>query len=112
VPSIRKNRDFSSVYKTGRREANALFVSIVKPNGGAESRLGVSVSKKVGGAVVRNRIKRQVKENMRLMSPALLPGYDIVLAARPVLGTLPRSTAFGRIRDALQYLMKKQRLLQ
>ena len=70
---LKKNSDFQAVYKEGRSKAGYLTVFLMKENGLLKSRLGISVSKKVGNAVTRNRVKR------RLSFP---PGYDYVIIAR------------------------------
>jgi ribonuclease P protein component len=69
------------------------------------SRLGLSVSKKVGNAVTRNRVRRLVKESFRLTPPA--PGYDYVVVARPAAGLLPRRGAFAQADTALDGLLKR-----
>jgi ribonuclease P protein component len=57
------------------------------PNERSHNRYGFIVSKQVGGAVTRNRIRRQLSEAVRLLHPRLRPGYDLVwIARRPVVG--------------------------
>jgi ribonuclease P protein component len=70
-----------------------------------ETRLGLSVSKKVGGAVTRNRVRRWVKEYMRLSPPP--PGYDYVVTARPAAGLLPRKGAFAQVEKTLADLIRR-----
>jgi len=69
------------VYEKGSSWANGKVVMKALPNGLTWSRYGFSVGKRVGGAVVRNRLKRRLREIMR--SVQLAPGWDIIFIARP-----------------------------
>ena len=66
INSIKKNCDFQTVYRTGKSYANKYLVMYVKKNDDGNSRLGISVSKKVGNSVVRHRITRLIRECYRL----------------------------------------------
>ena len=66
-----------------------------RPNGLEHCRVGFAVGRQVGGAVVRNRVKRRLRELARALP--LVPGHDIVIAARPS----SRSAGFAELRDAL-----------
>ncbi|PID71889.1 MAG: ribonuclease P protein component [Desulfobulbus propionicus] len=80
---LRKNREFNKVYHAGKRVYGDNFVVVTLPNQYAWSRLGVSVPKKVGGAVRRNRIKRIVREVFRLNQHIFPENSDVVIAIRP-----------------------------
>ncbi|MEE3377669.1 MAG: ribonuclease P protein component [Lachnospiraceae bacterium] len=79
---LKKNSDFQAVYKEGRSKAGYLTVFLMKENGLLKSRLGISVSKKVGNSVVRHRVKRLIREAYRLNEDSFPPGYDYVIIAR------------------------------
>ena len=80
--SLKKNREFQSVYRGGSSRANRLLVMIIKKNSNSGNRVGISVSKKVGNSVVRHHITRLIREIFRLHWGEIREGYDIVVVAR------------------------------
>jgi len=81
---IKKNAEFRKVYKKGRSFSNKLLVLYMYKNNDNKniSRIGISVSKKVGKSVVRSRVKRLIGESYRLGSNRFKIGYDYVIIAR------------------------------
>ena len=112
VHSIKKTKSFKSVYNTGRQGVNPYFVMYAVLNNTDATRLGISVSKKVGKAVVRNRVKRLVKEVYRLNNHRLVTGLDIVVVARPAAGALPKEGSFYKFNKALESLLYKMKLIK
>ena len=108
IAALKKKRDFKKVYSRGKHAAQPMFVVYALANGLEDNRLGLSVSKKVGGAVVRNRVKRLVRECCRLMD--LRAGYDFVIIARTPAGALPRDGSFAVVKESLCQLFGKLRL--
>ncbi len=106
--SLNKNTMFLRVYSKGRSSANRyLAVYTLKAKRVPGVRLGITVSKKVGCAVVRNRIKRLIRESYRLSEDKIKNGADIVVVAR-------RNAAgadYKAINGALQSLLAKLSLL-
>ena len=80
--SLKKNKDFQNIYKKGRSLANSYLVMYILPNETDKNRIGISVSKKVGNSVVRNRAKRLMKESYRNIEGSLPEGYDFIIIAR------------------------------
>ncbi|MCR4893172.1 MAG: ribonuclease P protein component [Eubacteriales bacterium] len=80
--SIKKNSRFRTIYSTAKSRANRLLVIYRAPGEEETSRLGITVSGKIGHAVVRNRIRRRIREAVRLHEERFLPGYDIIFVAR------------------------------
>ena len=80
--SLKENRTFRRLYAKGKSAVGPAMVLYCRKNGRQESRLGLTVSTKLGGAVTRNRIRRRLREIYRLNEDRLVPGYDIVIVAR------------------------------
>lgn len=81
-PSIKKNQDFQKVYQTGKSYANRQLVMYVKRTEDPGTRIGISVSKKVGNSVVRHHLTRLIRECFRLNMDMLETGLDIVVVVR------------------------------
>ena len=90
--------------------ANRLLVLYIKKNDRDVNRLGISISRKVGKAVVRNRIKRLIKEQIRICESELVFGYDLVIVVRNGSALLPRESAFKQIGESLRHLLDKQKI--
>lgn len=80
--SLKKNKDFKTVYHHGKSYANKQLVLYVLKNDLQKNRLGISVSKKVGNSIVRHRLTRLIRESYRLNEERFLNGYDFVVIAR------------------------------
>ena len=98
--SLKKNKDFQSVYRNGKSFANKCLVMYIIPNELNKNRLGISVSKKVGNSVVRHHLTRLIRESYRLQEDMFNSGLDIVVIAR---GTA-RDASFHQISSALKHL--------
>ena len=79
---LRKTGDFKAVYTRGRSYVHPAMVVYVLKQEGDSARIGFSVSKKLGGSVDRNRIKRRLREASRSLLPRLTSGADVVVVAR------------------------------
>ena len=83
---IRRHADFQEIYKTGARVHSRYYTLFVKANQSPTGRLGIAATKKLGGAVQRNRAKRLIREIFRHNNIA--PGFDVVVVPkREFLGT-------------------------
>ena len=80
--SLKQNYEFRSLYARGKNTAGVYLAMYARKNRRSISRLGVSVSSKLGGAVVRNRVRRRIKESYRLLESRFTPGFDVVVVAR------------------------------
>jgi len=103
LPRIRKRRDFLRAAQRGKRAARPGMVIQALAGTGAPLRLGFTVTKKVGNAVVRNRTKRRLREAARLVLGATPPdGWDIVLIGRDETRGRPFTQLQGDLRGALR----------
>ena len=80
--TIKENYEFRRIYAKGKSGVSSCLVVYCRPNRHGHNRLGVTVSAKLGHAVVRNRIRRRLREIYRLSQPKMRKGFDIVLVAR------------------------------
>jgi ribonuclease P protein component len=87
---LRNRRDFLRCYRSGRRRTRPLLMLYTLPNELGHPRLGITASRKVGPAVVRNRAKRRVRDIFRRFSGRqTLPGVDLVVHLQPSAGVAP-----------------------
>ena len=112
VQTIKKTSSFKAVYAGGSQAANAYFVVYALPNNSCDSRLGLSISKKVGNAVKRNRIRRWVKEICRLNANRIANGFDIVVIVRVATGALPMRGSYQKVDKALEALFVRLKLFK
>ncbi len=79
---LRKRREFLGVYERGDKIQSTYFVLYMLENGRPHHRLGITASRKIGRAVVRNRIKRRLREIFRTNKQAIFPHCDLVVNAK------------------------------
>ena len=80
--SLKLNSDFRRVYARGRHAVSARVVVYCRKNRRDQNRAGFTVSKKLGNAVTRNRVRRRLREIVRLNAGRTKQGYDLILVAR------------------------------
>ncbi|UCF34320.1 MAG: ribonuclease P protein component [Phycisphaerales bacterium] len=103
---LRLKRDYARVFKHKCRAADETLIVYVAPNDRSWSRLGLSVSKKVGKAAQRNRVRRWIREAFRTSGEQLPTGVDIVCVAKPMTA----EETFEDVKDSLVQLARRAHL--
>jgi ribonuclease P protein component len=108
LPTLTRNYEYQRVYGRGKYASSRTLVVYVHPNRTGARRVGITTSRKVGKAVVRNRMRRLVRENMRLLYPSLPAGRDIVVVARKA----DKSATCAGVGRELRHLLVRLGLLE
>lgn len=104
---LKRNNDFTKLYRSGRSVKCRSAVILVRKNRIGKTRIGFSVSKKIGNAVHRNRCRRRLKEAVFTYNDRILGGYDIVFIAKHSDSELP----FVDLCRDVGYLLNKSEVL-
>ncbi|QKY70836.1 ribonuclease P protein component [Lentibacillus sp. CBA3610] len=105
---IKDNREFQHVFKNGRSFANRqLVLYYIEKPGQEHFRIGLSVGKKIGNAVLRNRIKRFLRQAFLELEDNIEPANDIIIIARHPT----RQMSFNDVKKSLIHLLSKKQLL-
>lgn len=106
---LRPGGEFERVRQTGRSWPHRLLIVIVQPRAdepSAQSRVAVAAGKRLGNAVVRNRLKRRLREAIRQVYPQLASGYDLIVIARaPII-----DVEVAQITAALSEVLRRARI--
>lgn len=104
---LTRSTDFKRVRRTGKSYAHPFVLLVVQASEASRVRVGVTAGRAVGGAVQRNRAKRLLREAMRPLLPDLLPGWDLILIARPALP----SKSLQEICQVLTGLLRRAKII-
>ena len=107
IEALKKNEDFREVYKKGSYAENSLLILRVLKKQTDTTKIGISVSKKVGNSVVRHRTIRLIRESYLMVKEQLVPGYHIVVIAKPEA----KESSLAEISGAFMQLLRKKKLL-
>jgi ribonuclease P protein component len=100
---LSRSGDFDRVYRDGRSHANRYLVVYSFPRAGDdEPRLGISVGRKVGGAVARNQVKRMLRDAFWACADDLPDGHDFVIVARPDIATVADERGAAGVEEELR----------
>lgn len=106
---VKKNAEFQKIFKRGKSFANRQFVVYcIEKEGQEDFRIGLSVSKKIGNAVTRNRIKRYIRQAFLEMKDEVKPNMDYVIIARHQAATMD----FHESKKSLQHVLKIAKMIQ
>ncbi|WP_299089843.1 ribonuclease P protein component [uncultured Metabacillus sp.] len=106
---IKKNEDFQAVFKHGKSIANRQFVIYIMQNPEEkEFRIGLSVSKKIGNAVTRNRIKRLIRQVFLEDKHKIANGKEYIVIARKPAADM----GYHEVKSSLNHLFRKAKIYQ
>jgi ribonuclease P protein component len=103
---LRTGAEFDAVFKRGARLDGRMFLLVAAPNGRGFDRLGLAVSRRVGGAVERNRARRLLRESFRRVERAPA-GLDLVVVARPPLARQGQAEVDRELRERLLRIRRR-----
>jgi len=106
---VKDNKEFQMIFKRGKSFANRqLVIYYVKKQEQMHFRVGLSVGKKIGNAVTRNRIKRYLRQSFHELEDQIHSNYDIIIIARKPT----KDMTFREVKSSLIHLLSKERLLK
>ncbi len=108
IETIKKNRQFKAVYEKKKSIADFNLVLYHTSSANNTTRFGISISSKVGNSVLRNKLKRQIKEILRINHDTISEGYDIIFVVR----VRCKNADFKAIKESVYHLLRKANLLK
>lgn len=102
VYSLKTNEEFKKVYKEGKNYWNRNLILYIKGNDLEYNRIGYSITKKVGNSVVRNRVRRRLKEIYRLNADGFKSGYDMIIIPK----NNTRDISYRELESAMLHILK------
>ena len=94
-------QDFAAIQGAGTTRSHALLSARFLRTDLETTRFGLSTGRQLGGAVVRNRVRRRLREALRVMAPSFQPGWDVLIIARPALVTADHDALVTALRRLL-----------
>ena len=105
---IRKNMEFKNIYKLGKNYWNRNLILYVKKNGSNETRVGYTITKKIGNAVTRNKLRRRINEIYRLKFYNIKEGYDLIFIAKKSI----KDISYNELEGSMIHIMSIAKLLK
>ena len=94
-------QDFAAIQGSGTTRSHALFSVRFLQTDLEMTRFGLSTGRRLGGAVVRNRVRRRLREALRVMAPSFQLGWDVLIIARPAIVEADHDELVGALRRIL-----------
>ena len=107
LETLRRPADFAALQQHGRSRAHPLVVVRAGHNGLDRTRYAFSTGRHLGGAVIRNRVRRRLREIVRALAPRIAPGWDVLIVARPAAVAV----RYDELRDAVLALLGRLGIL-
>ena len=98
---LSRPQDFAAIQGTGTTKSHPLFSARFLRTDLETTRFGLSTGRRLGGAVVRNRVRRRLREALRVMAPSFQPGWDVLIIARPAIVEADHDTLVGALQRTL-----------
>ena len=99
---LRAAKDFAALQHSTRSRSDRLLAARFAANDQQGTRFGISTGRRVGGAVVRNRVRRRIRESLRALAPRFIGGWDVLIVARPESATASRAELAGTLERLLR----------
>jgi ribonuclease P protein component len=99
---LSRPQDFEALRRDGTARSHPLLIARFRRTDLDTTRFGFSIGRKLGGAVVRNRTRRRLREALRVMAPSFQPGWDVLIIARPALVEADHGALVGALRRLLE----------
>jgi len=98
---LTRPQDFAAFQGGGTSRSHPLLTARFRRTDLETTRFGLSTGRALGGAVVRNRVRRRLREALRAMAPSFQPGWDVLIIARPAIVEADQDTLVGALRRTL-----------
>ena len=98
---LSRPQDFAAIQGAGTTRSHALLSARFLRTDLETTRFGLSTGRRLGGAVVRNRVRRRLREALRVMAPSFQPGWDVLIIARPAIVEADHDALVGALRRTL-----------
>ena len=98
---LSRPQDFAAIQSNGTSRSHPLLIARFLRTDLETTRFGLSTGRRLGGAVVRNRVRRRLREVLRVMAPSFQPGWDVLIIARPALVEADHDALVGAVHRTL-----------
>lgn len=98
---LSRPQDFAAIQSEGTTRSHALFTVRFRRTDLETTRFGLSTGRRLGGAVARNRVRRRLREELRVMAPSFRPGWDVLIIARPAIVEADHDALVGALHRTL-----------
>ena len=98
---LSRPQDFAAIQEKGTTRSHPLLTARFLRTDLSATRFGISTGRRLGSAVVRNRVRRRLREALRVMAPSFQPGWDVLIIARPAIVAADHDALVGALQQTL-----------